>query len=98
MNNKVYIAGKISGLSREKVLKNFYKAHTHLIGLGFTVYNPVQFITDISMDYENIMSICMVYLSEADILYLLPNWRNSEGARREVAYAKEHNIMIIEGS
>ncbi len=92
---KVYIAGKITGVSRHTVVQNFFKAKHNLSELGFVVFNPVEFIVDTTLPYEVMMDICFKYLEQADILYLLPNWKNSEGAMREYEKAKELGKIII---
>jgi len=34
-------------------------------------------------------------LSRCDAIYMLPNWHDSEGAKKEHAFAKEHHIIVF---
>jgi hypothetical protein len=39
---------------------------------------------------------CLELLGRSDVLFLLPNWKDSSGAKREYAYAKKHEMYIAD--
>ena len=102
---KVYISGKIgeevlSAATREK----FAKAEAELRSWDFDVFNPTtsglgkvaeerarQNGTDF---YTEIMKLDLEELSKCDAIYLLNDWEDSPGARKELAFAREHNISV----
>ncbi len=92
---RVYIAGKISGLTKEESLNNFAKASEKFRQLGFTVFNPKEIIVDETLLYDVIMEICFIYLDNADLVYMMSNWKDSKGATLEHKRAKEKGKVII---
>lgn len=80
---KVYIAGKITGYPEYKA--KFKEAEKMLKSKGHTVFNPTVLPNNLTADeYKHIeMSIIDI----CDAIYLLDNWRDSEGARYEKFYA-----------
>ena len=80
---KIYIAGKVTGLSNYKEI--FDKARENLEDKGHQVLSPS--ILPIGFDYEDYMKICFSMINVCDAIYFLPNWVESEGATREINYA-----------
>lgn len=87
----VYIAGKIAGEPNFKV--HFRYANYRLKELGFAVLNPAELPA--GLEYEQYMNICFAMLDQADIIFLLDNYKDSPGALRELAYAKKTGKIII---
>lgn len=83
---KIYIAGKITGLPRERVLHHFGQAEEYLTQEGYTVINPTV-LPPTGLEYEDYMKICFVMIDVCDEIYLLNNWEDSPGAIREAEYA-----------
>lgn len=96
---RVYISGKITGLSEQEYTKNFKKAQARMEMMGHEVLNPVeqtkaiQNVTPWKMTYEEMMGHCLIALGSCDAIYLMKNWRDSPGAKYEkdtaVAQGKE---------
>jgi predicted adenine nucleotide alpha hydrolase (AANH) superfamily ATPase len=86
MRKKVYIAGKISGLEPEEYKLNFKAAADRLAVDGHKILNPCAIVPQ-DLDYEDQMAICMRLVEIADVVFMLENWRRSNGARREHAHA-----------
>ena len=102
---KVYISGKIgeevlSAATREK----FAKAEAYLREWDFDVFNPttsglgkladeraVQNGTDF---YTEIMKLDLEQLQGCDAIYMLSDWKDSPGARRELAEASKLGLPI----
>lgn len=90
---KIYIAGKITGLPRERMLHHFAEAENYLRQEGYTVLNPT--VLPEGLDYEDYMHICFAMIDICDEVYLLNNWQDSPGAKREAEYAFEKRKRIV---
>ena len=84
---KVYIAGKISGLTKEEYLFNFESAEKKLKGNGKEVLNPIKMVPE-HWDYEDQMKLCLTLVDISDEIYMLKNHKSSNGAIRELERAK----------
>lgn len=91
----VYIAGKITGDNGYEF--KFIEAERSLESLGFTVLNPAR-LPEKGMEYEQYLRIGQAMIDEADIVYLLPDYKDSPGAMRELEYAKSKEKIIIGGN
>ena len=95
---RIYIAGKITGLTREAYTARFAKTETKLSRAGYTTVNPVyidMFNLSDGMYRDAIMEICKILISTCDAIYMLSNWENSPGARMERYYAKSLGLEIL---
>lgn len=91
---KIYIAGKITGLPRPIYERRFATAEKALKAQGHKTLNPVSIVPQ-NLEYEDQMSICMRLVEIADVLYMLDNWTQSSGAKREHEYAMSLGKRII---
>lgn len=87
---KIYIAGQIIGLEYQEAFDLFEDAD-HAISLaGHMPLNPMEVVDQTKgrqyADY--LLDALRVVLTEADALYMLPNWQKSKGARIEHAIAE----------
>lgn len=96
---KIYLSGKISGLSIEDYTAHFKQAEDYLLGLGYAVYNPIEseIIQSIFQEfgYRACLAKCMAMLRFCDCIYLLDNWMDSKGAIAEKAFADACGIETI---
>ena len=91
---KIYIAGKISGLSYEDAYSNFLLAETLMKSRGIVI-NPMK-ICNPKWSYMRIMLKCLwVLITQCNRIYLQTNWFESKGARIEVLFAILFNKNII---
>ncbi len=88
---KIYIAGKVRGLKNYK--DYFTEAENKLQRQGNITLNP-SYLPE-GMNGEDYMKICIPMLEVADAIYLLKNWKDSEGAKVEKAYAEIQGKEII---
>lgn len=102
---KVYISGKIgeevlSDATREK----FAKAEAYLKGWDFEVFNPTtsglgeraeELARENGTDfYTEIMKLDLAELEWCDAIYMLTDWTDSPGAKKELSRAKELGLAI----
>lgn len=92
----IYIAGKITGLDETAAFELFDLAARHLEKLGHTPLNPMTLVDqDDERAYEDLLLDALeIVLCSAEALYMLPNWRDSLGARIEHAIAVEKKLPI----
>ena len=88
----VYIAGKMANLPDLGKAK-FAAAAKELREYGFVVLNPAE-IPD-GMPVIRYMPICLAMIDQADTVYALNNWKDSNGARIEVQYARYQGKNIV---
>lgn len=86
----VFISGPISGVS--DYWTKFAYAEDYLLDQGYIVLNPAHLPSSLSEDKA--MAIAFEMLKQADMLYLLKGWGNSNGCAAEVAYAQKINMPI----
>ena len=93
---KIYISGKITGLTKEEYVSNFLEAEKHLTGQGHEVANPVKFVEGIDLnDYPKLMGKSIEELLNCDAIYMLNNWQDSKGAKTELNTALIYEKAII---
>lgn len=92
MKETIYIAGAITGNSDYR--NYFQKAEKYLKENGFEkILNPT--VLPDNLEHEQYMKICFSMIDVSDTVYLLRNWRDSDGATREYYYAMSQKKKII---
>lgn len=87
---KVYVSGKITGL--EDYEKHFNDAEKKLKLLGHKVMNPAALAK--GFEWDDYMPICFAMINACDMVYMLPNWEDSKGAKLEKHYAESMGKRI----
>lgn len=95
-NPKVYISGKITGLSEKVYKNNFNSAELYLTGLGYDVINPVSYTPIKNGAWEDYMKRDLKLLLDCDYIYLLEGWQDSDGASLECTVAETLGIKVLE--
>lgn len=98
---RVYLSGKITGLSEEEYTKNFERAERHYKGAGFEVINPVKLSYEVLKNkpdacYEDFMKKDLDTLKECTHIALLEGWETSKGANREKAEAERLGLEVMQ--
>lgn len=91
---RVYISGKITGLSEKEWTESFEAAEKALTDAGYRVINPAKVKVD--LDYQEYLTIDIILLGRCDAIYLLDNWQDSNGAKVERATAEALNLTVID--
>lgn len=98
---KVYISGKITGEDPKEVSAKFAKAEKYLKKQGHIPINPYKALKSLDLDYEDYIKICFAMIDVSDALYMLADYKESQGAMRELAYAgamqKFHTREVADG-
>ena len=82
-NKKIYICGKITG--DPGFQGKFARAEKSLTLQGHIVFNPARLPAGLS--YEEYMYIDLATITVCDAIYVLPCWKDSPGAKREMRFA-----------
>lgn len=90
----IFISGKITGDEHYKV--KFYDAKWRLQKNyeAWCVISPTD-IDMVNMEYEECLDITKEIIKHCDVIYMLPDWKHSKGARIEHAFAKELGKKIV---
>lgn len=89
---KVYLSGKITGDTGYR--QKFEAVQNELTSYGYVVFNPA--VLPDGFEYEDYMSLDLLILSRCDAIYLLRDWKNSPGAKRELEEAKRLGLQILD--
>lgn len=92
---RIYIAGKITGLSINEYQERFMQANCRLRNMNHYPVDPVYLGTFYDLPYEAYMEIDKILISTCEAIYMLSNWEDSPGARREHEYGKELGLQIL---
>lgn len=85
---KIYVAGKISGLPRNEVEAKFEQARKRLVENGHSVFVPTVLPDYADVPHSDYLRICYAMIDVCDAVYVLKDWKDSNGARLELNYAK----------
>lgn len=96
MKQKIYIAGKVTGLERTVVENNFNTLKEYFTQKGFEVVSPIDIVTDPATEWKAAMKICIAALIDCDFIYPMRNAYESKGAKIEIEIAKLFDILVIE--
>lgn len=89
---KIYISGKITGLTKEEYESNFAKAEELIRRIGHEVVNPVTLKRDKApVTWHDYMRDDVKALMDCDAIYMLNGWTDSRGAilERDIAFGLE---------
>ena len=91
---KIYISGKITGLQKRDYRGKFKAAANRLRLQGHTVVDPSR-LDVYDLTYAQYMAIDTTLLSFCDGIYMLDNWRDSNGAKLEKEYAESLGLKVM---
>lgn len=88
---KIYIAGKITGYKGYKA--KFKKAEELLESQGHVVMNPS--FMKLGFEYGEYLHVCYAMIDVCDAIYMLDNWVDSPGAKKEKVYARKNGKKVL---
>lgn len=80
---RIYISGKISGLSLQETQERFADAQALLVEIGFEAVNPMAKGLPDDLPWEQHMVKDIELLLSCDAIYMMDNWTESKGAQIE---------------
>jgi len=92
---KIYIAGKVTGLTKIECTINFGAAQMAIEKLGHEAVNPLLVVNDWKATWEFAMKKCIIALMDCDMILMLDNYNDSPGAKIELDLAKTLKIPIV---
>jgi hypothetical protein len=102
MKLKVYVAGKLNDPACDyiKNMHNMIKEAGTLRKAGFAVYVPcidmLEGLVDGHFEYEDYFNNSQPFLLSCDAVYVCPiGFESSEGTKREIITAEEHDIPVF---
>ncbi|NCE99641.1 DUF4406 domain-containing protein [Emergencia sp. 1XD21-10] len=90
---RVYIAGKITGDPAYK--EKFRDAEEALAAIGHETINPACLSLPASCTWHDYMAITLKMLELAEVVCLLPEWKESPGACVEYGYAVAKGKEVV---
>ncbi len=96
MRRKVYISGAVSSLPYDEAKAMFDEAKEIVNGyIEMEAVSPLDFDEeDKTKPWEWYMRKDIKLLMDCDMIYMLPNWRQSEGAKLERELAERLGIEV----
>lgn len=92
---KIYISGRISGLPFDEVIAKFAEAEKRLSEMGHIPLSPLKNGMPDVANYATHMIIDIMLLLEADAIYMLNDWVDSQGAITELTVARATGKQIF---
>lgn len=100
---KAYISGPVTAIGIEAARQNFLAAEKYLRRQGYRTINPLRMRLPVFLathfgytGYRLCLLLELVWLAfRANVIYMLPDWQQSGGARTERSLAMALNIPII---
>lgn len=83
MISKIYISGKVTGLSQEQARAKFADAERLLSSVGFDVVNPLKNGLEWDAAWDEHMVRDIQLLFPCDAIYMMDDWLDSTGAQIE---------------
>jgi len=91
---KIYIAGQVTGLERDKVEKGFKRGETLLRSMNHEPVNPLDYIPP-TYSQKDAMKFLVPLMLTCDGVLMLMNWELSEGAKIEFALAYYTGLAVM---
>ena len=91
--NRIYISGKISGIESEAPAL-FQAAENYLNSVGYEAVNPMKIEPKHDKSWSSFMREDIKELCDCDEIYMLCNWKTSEGAKLELYIAEKLGLKI----
>ena len=91
---KIYISGKIIGVSQPELSEKFKNAEKMLSARGFQVVNPIKVTENLGLNEKHERQLRLGKLSDCNHIYMLPCSVACEVVQKELDYALKQNFDI----
>jgi hypothetical protein len=93
---KVYLSGKITGLTEPEYTALFDKAADEVRALGFTPVNPVTLPHQHSKTWSAYMRESLIEMLKCEAIYMMSGWQDSRGSVIENNICRLLDFEIIQ--
>ncbi len=103
MHKKIYLSGKITGLTYEEALELFEAAEKQALKIAKEVVNPMKLAfelfkpknpDDITWGEYMVNDLHAIMNEGVDSIYMLKNWQDSDGANIELFTAQTKKMYV----
>ena len=91
---RVYVSGKITGCGRHVTVAKFNVSKQWLESIGHEVMVPTC-LPVLEINKDQYLHICYAMIDVCDCIYMLNDWHQSQGARKELQYAADQGKKIM---
>lgn len=89
MKQRIYISGKITGCEHEDAFVKFARAEAFVNATGYEAVNPMKLVGCVAgKTWAEYMAEDIILLDACAGIYMLNDWRDSDGAKIEHAIAE----------
>lgn len=92
---KIYISGKITGLPIDEVISKFQAAEAKIRRFGFEPVSPLRNGLPFEAEWADQIGEDVKLLLKSDAIYMIADWRQSEGAMIEYLVARQRRMRIF---
>ena len=92
MKKRIYISGKMSG--DPDYVQKFLNAEYQLTKAEYKTMNPTRFISS-SANWNRAMRVAIYLMMKCDGVALLPDWKQSKGAKIEERLARDIGMPVM---
>jgi hypothetical protein len=92
MHKKLYISGKITG--DDNYVQKFKQAEDVLLNGGYFPVNPVAHVPPKYASWDTAMRLVLKTMLDCDGVALLPDWKESKGAKIEARLASDLRMPV----
>ena len=98
--DRIFISGKVSGTDLEETFTKFLKSETEIIrlyigkGINIRIVNPTKLGLTFKDSWLKCMIVCLWHLLHCNSIYMLKDWKESDGACLEYWVAKKLGFKI----
>ena len=97
--SKIYLSGKVRGIDKEEVKKNFATAAAEVTRHGWEPVNPVVLVDEMEKEIagneKRLMLALLAELADCDGIWMIDGWRGSRGAACEYNFALSSGIKVV---
>ena len=91
---RVYISGKMTGLTEAEYFKKFEEAEEFLKRFKLEPINPSKHHMGEGLTYAQLMLLDLELLSTCGAIFMLDNWKTSKGAKVELAFGEALGLKV----